>query len=667
MGETTSEAGGGPAVWGNGTGGVVYRTTDGGEIWQEIWDSGMPGSLARYLWIDPDDTQVLYVSTGIFDRGALGEGDSSSDPFGGIGILKSTDGGETWRVLDEANGLRLLYLGSLFMHPTNPEILLAAAGHTTERIAPYLELLLSRNEISPFGIYRTEDGGEQWAQVIAPPPSRIGEVFSAVEICPSDPQIAYASSDQAVYRSQDAGVTWTMMTEAGAEWGPAGIVPGVPIDMQCDPEDPDRLFVNNYGGGNFLSEDGGRTWVNASQGYSGAQMRQVAVDPADVARVFAVGRSGIWVSVDAGTTWNGRMYSTEGFEPSAEWTAVALDPADSDHVLAAGLPNMSLLESEDGGRSWTVRWSPADVSGSLDRPLAAGNAIRGPGFVNFIFAPSDPDVVLAALGDVGCALLHEPCPDSNYGLLMSQNGGESWSDIAAALPAEGCIVDAAINPVDASDIFLATWAGLLHSTDGGSTWSVEAGVREEVPVRAVAFDPQDPQHVVAALEGLGAVVTFDGGETWSTAFVGLEPNGSLHDIVFDPTDQDIVYVSDHSSGVYRSQDGGQTWTKINNGLSFRAATGLGISSDGLHLYLATDGGGVFRLDLNGQSPAAAITEPAASPVPLSPTPRPQPPAEGPTTTGLSTGGIVLGVLLGGTILLALVLAFLRRRHRPERP
>jgi photosystem II stability/assembly factor-like uncharacterized protein len=173
--------------------------------------------------------------------------------------------------------------------------------------------------------------------------------------------------------------------------------------------------------------------------------------------------------------------------------------------------------------------------------------------------------------------------------------------------------------------------------------------------------------VVAALEGLGAVVTFDGGETWSTAFVGLEPNGSLHDIVFDPTDEDIVYVSDHSSGVYRSQDGGQTWTKINSGLSFRAATGLGISSDGLHLYLATDGGGVFRLDLNGQSPAAAITEPAASPVPLSPTPRPQPPAEGPTTTGLSTGGIVLGVLLGGTILLALVLAFLRRRHRPERP
>jgi hypothetical protein len=78
---------------------------------------------------------------------------------------------------------------------------------------------------------------------------------------------------------------------------------------------------------------------------------------------------------------------------------------------------------------------------------------------------------------------------------------------------------------------------------------------------------------------------------------GLELKGSLHDIVFDPQNQQVVYSSDHSKVVYRSIDGGITWIRINSGLRTRSATGLAISSDGLHVYVATDGEGVFRLDL----------------------------------------------------------------------
>jgi hypothetical protein len=88
MGETSDPIIG-QGTWGDGTGGVVYKTTDGGEHWVEIWEGGMPSSLARYMWIDPRNTDVLYVSTGIFDRGAVGEGDPDTDPdpFGGLGIL----------------------------------------------------------------------------------------------------------------------------------------------------------------------------------------------------------------------------------------------------------------------------------------------------------------------------------------------------------------------------------------------------------------------------------------------------------------------------------------------------------------------------------------------------------------------------------------------------
>jgi hypothetical protein len=83
---------------------------------------------------------------------------------------------------------------------------------------------------------------------------------------------------------------------------------------------------------------------------------------------------------------------------------------------------------------------------------------------------------------------------------------------------------------------------------------------------------------------------------------GLEPNGNHRDIVFDAAHPGVVYTSDISSGVYRSDDGGETWLKLSEGLTTRAATGLSLSADGNHLYAATSGGGVFRLDLNGKPP-----------------------------------------------------------------
>ena len=105
--------------------GVVYKSTDGGENWRAVWRGD---NLARYIWIDPRDSKVLYVSTGIFD-GEAGNSDPVANKPGGVGILKSTDGGATWRVLNEANGLNNLYVSSLFMHPTNPDILLAGTGN----------------------------------------------------------------------------------------------------------------------------------------------------------------------------------------------------------------------------------------------------------------------------------------------------------------------------------------------------------------------------------------------------------------------------------------------------------------------------------------------------------------------------------------------------------
>lgn len=572
------------------TGGVVYRTTNGGEVWQVIWDGGMPSSLTRYLWIDPREPDVLYVSTGIFDRGAVGENEGDN-PFGGLGILKSIDGGANWTTLNEKNGLDMLYIGSLHMHPQNPDILIAAAGHLLKgpQIA-YMESL----DTPINGIYRTINGGETWTHVYYPPPERLNESFSSVEYCPNHPNIAYAGSEFAVYRSEDAGQTWVKVAGGSKGWGPPGVIAMWPIDMQCDPRNPDRIFANNYMGGNFLSEDGGHTWQNASQGYTGAQLLDVLVHPDEPGRVYALGRSGIWRSNNGGINWYGMRYLPIDYPlMGAEWGAIGMDPDNPEHMVAG---EASILETTNGGQNWTYRWLLAPENVDL---IPMG--IREPILSSVAFAASDPHIVYGAIAERDCLLGHEPCM-SGVGVLTSRDGGSSWQQTSTTQMGHVGVMDLAVHPGNAQIVFAATENGLYTTTDSGTIWSIIGGLPANKRVRAVEIDPADSQHILAGVDGWGIYASPDGGMTWEARYAGLEPNNSLHDIVFDPTNPQIVYTSDYLSGVYRSLDGGQTWQQINIGLRNRAATALSISGDGQHLYTATNGEGVFRLDLGSVPP-----------------------------------------------------------------
>ncbi|MGB2962950.1 MAG: hypothetical protein WBB69_03095 [Anaerolineales bacterium] len=583
MGETQRP---GNNVWGLNVGGVVYKTVDGGENWELIWDGGIPSSLTRYMWIDPRDPDLLYVSTGIFDRGAVGESDphQNPDPFGGLGILKSTDGGSTWKILGKENGLDFLYVGSLYMHPDNPDILLAATGHLA---ADPSFMYYQDQGHCPMGIYRTTDGGESWTQVLEPEADILIQAFSAVEICLSDTDIVYAGSDVAVYRSQDGGDTWTMMSGGPTGWGPTGVRAGWPIDMQCDPRNPDRVFANNYSGGNFLSEDGGRTWINASSGYSGAQVIGVAVDPFNPARIFAGGRSGAWYSEDGGTTWKGLHNPGEQAAlAGGEWGGVAFDPSMENHILAGG--GEGFLEWEGGEPVWKRHGAPEGY---------------GPETSVIEFAPSNPSIVYAGSANHN-TMIHSDIYESGRGVIVSQDGGSNWVNITGKEFQDLPVTDLSIDSTDANIVYAATQGGLFKTIDGGTSWTPIPSLSGGEPVRTVGLSPADPQRILAGVQSRGLYLTEDGGVTWRQVTAGLEPNGNHRDIIFDPTNPEIVYTSDISSGVYRSEDGGLTWLKLYQGLTTRMMTSLSISANGLHLYAATSGGGLFRLDLNGEPPVS---------------------------------------------------------------
>jgi len=644
MAEIKNESIGKTGTSGLGIGGRVYKTINGGQNWEIIWDGGVPSSLARYMWIDPRNPDVLYVSTGIFDRGAVGETDFNTDtmPFGGLGVLKSTDGGNTWRELGKENGLDMLYIGSLYMHPEDPDVLLAAAGHILTPIS--LETMQSQGNVLG-GVFRTEDGGEHWVKVVTSTGAQFDQSMSAVEICaPPYANIAYAGSNKAIYRSEDGGLTWRVMSGGEIGWGPPGVSAGWPIDLQCDPRDPQRIFANNYGGGNFLSEDGGASWQNSSQGYTGIQAVRVDVDPTNPAVVY----SGDWRSMDGGVTWEGIFHPTN--TGGGAMVPVAVDPRDPQRILGgspAGARHIHV--SLDQGETWETVFPILDENGEPVEPVQFFDAV-----LDIVFAPSDPNYVYAALGgmQVGCIRTHEPCFEG-HGVIYSRDGGETWSHSTDPLISQIPVIDLAVHPKQPDFVFAATEGGLFRSKNGGETW-MQLTIAEnpaQARVRAVAVDPFNPQHILAGMDSVmqsvavtpGIFLSLDGGITWQAAYAGLIPESSIHHIVFDPVRAQTVYVSDTFSGFYRSTDGGSTWAQINNGLTNRAVTGIAITSDGEHIYAATDGAGVFRLDLNGQPPESAAT---MSAIPPTASPTPKPPRAFPCGGAIALPlGLVGGVLL----------------------
>jgi photosystem II stability/assembly factor-like uncharacterized protein len=276
-----------------GTGGGVWKTTDGGASWTPTTDGQVGTGSVGAVAVAPSDPNVVYAGMGeACVRGNVSHGD---------GVYRSTDAGRTWTHA----GLRETeQIGRIRVDPREPDrVYVAALGHT---FGPNRER----------GVFRSKDGGATWQHVLF-----VDENTGAVDLAldPANPRVLYAGLWQ-VRRS------------------PWGFDSGGP------------------GSGLWKSTDGGDTWRRlAGDGLpaKGVWGRVgVAVSPARRDRVWAVIEAedgGVFRSDDAGKTWKRTNEDRRLRQRAWYYTHVFADPANADTLYVL---NVQFLRSQDGGKTF---------------------------------------------------------------------------------------------------------------------------------------------------------------------------------------------------------------------------------------------------------------------------------------------------------------------------
>lgn len=316
--------------------GGLFRTIDGGESWVPITDGKVPLGSTGSIAVADSDPNIIYLGTG--------SDGVRSNVSTGRGVYKTTDGGESW----EFAGLYDVgQIGSVRIHPTNPDIVWVAAGGDIFKPTP------------DRGIYKTIDGGETWRKTLF-----VSDSTGAmdVEIQPGNPDVVYAwmsrierkpwtiisgSEEGGFFKSTDGGETWE------------NIRTGLPGDiigkgnLAVTAAKPDRIYAlieAKPGSGFYRSDDFGESWEMVSDMPAMIQRpfyyTTLGADPTNADVVYG-GAEGFWRSDDGGATW------TRLATPHGDNHDIWVNPNDGDIMVQANDGGANV--SYDGGQSWSTQ------------------------------------------------------------------------------------------------------------------------------------------------------------------------------------------------------------------------------------------------------------------------------------------------------------------------
>ncbi len=364
--------------------GGIWKTTDAGVVWTPIFDGHPVGSIGA-LAVAPSDPETIYAGTG--------ESDIREDLSSGNGVYKSTDGGTTWKhvgledtrqisriVIDPQNPsivyagalghaygpneqrgvyksvdggahwTRVLDLGSeigvsdLVMSSTAPRLLFAGAWHV--RRPPWSSY--APTDGPGGGLYRSQDAGKTWSRLDGNglPEGDWGRV--GVEVAPDGKRV-YAlievkqseAKQSGLYRSDDGGNTWALTNADPRLTSRAWYFNRITID----PENPDVIYMPNVALYRF--EDGGKTISVVRGAPGGDDYHQLWIDPTNSASMVLGTDQGTTISLNRGQTWSS-WYN----QPTAQFYHVTTDDQFPYRIYGAQQDNstVSIASRSDDGR-----------------------------------------------------------------------------------------------------------------------------------------------------------------------------------------------------------------------------------------------------------------------------------------------------------------------------
>jgi photosystem II stability/assembly factor-like uncharacterized protein len=357
---------------------------------------------------------------------------------------------------------------------------------------------------------------------------------------------------------------------AFGQWRRAALFGADVRALLVDPDDPDTLYLGTSGGEIYVSSDGARSWTNPFHGvpFPGYVVDNLLVDRSG--RLWAASW-GLWgggviaVSEDRGHTWARRDAGLQDFSVRA----IAVDPHDSDFILAGGLTGV--YRSTDAGVSWTQISDQVNVESLAIDPRSRDRIYVGTwrqgirtddGGKNW--KAINEGMVLDT--DMFAITIEADNPDSLWvstcgWVYNSANRGEKWTRYRDGFDNRR-IHDIEVDPCNPDALYAGSVAGLYRSEDRGKSWYVLTD--EGWVINSIALHGQRPDRVVLGVEGDGVYLSEDRGKTFSRVSNGLY-NLRITTIAPDAAAKDRVYAAvafGGAAGVYRSNDAGSTWAKV---------------------------------------------------------------------------------------------------------
>jgi photosystem II stability/assembly factor-like uncharacterized protein len=656
--------------------GGVFKSTNGGMTWVPTFDKQSVSSIGAIAVADADHN-VLYVGTGeACLRGNISYGD---------GVYKSTDGGQTWKNI----GLKdSRHIGALIIDPRNPDIALVAAlghawgpneergvfrtadgGKTWQKVLykdentgaidvvfdpknssiVYAAMYQVRRQPWTFtsggpgsGLYKSSDGGLTWKHLEGHglPEGELGRIGISVSGANSNRVYALIEAKKGgLYRSDDAGNTWTLVNDDERYRQRAWYF----THVFADPQQQDTVYVLNTGA--FRSNDGGKTFdlLPAPHG----DHHGLWIDPTNPKRIMNSNDGGVTISTDGGKTW-----TEQNNQPTAQFYHVVTDNHWPYRVYGAQQDNSTVAiasRSEDGviGRQ---DWY--EVGGG-----ESGYISPDPKNPEIVYAGSDAAIITRydhateRLTDVSPYPLDtsgngannlkyrfqwtEPVMVSQYDsnviytasqfVMKSGDQGHSWNPISPDLtrndkskqkPSGGDIT-LDITSVEYYDTVFALsesplkqgmlWAGtddgLIHLTrDDGKSW--ENVTPKDMPewsmVSVIDAGHHDPGTAYAAidrhkLDDFNPLIykTHDYGKTWTRINNGIPAGSYVRAVREDPKVKGLLYAGTET-GVYFSTDDGAHWQSLQLNLPTTPVHDLALKDN--DLIAATHGRAFWILD-----------------------------------------------------------------------